>query len=833
MSNDNTTPGGQPDSLAQALGFEEGDYVSIATNGAKTARTVAVDDLDADYAMGLLAQEDTWIGAQPVKSTTSGRAKASDVACIRVLYADFDTKDDTTGEAVQAAVDDLSEIVGAQPISVVDSGGGFHPRWKLEKPLAVEDAKGALNRWKLTVLRVAEENGFKADSVFDAPRLLRLPGTVNTKYGEPRPTKIAYNAEHATIPTSAVWSRLDHATGAKSPTAADPSTPAPETPAAPVEAPIRVDTLPERAVNSEVKRDLDRLARLQVTGWDGEPWHNTTRDVAYKLAKIAASPNTHWTVEEMAQQFFTHAPKDDDFDFDRHVEIWEGGLERADGEDYTLVGSGDEFFADDMDEMIAASVATRPKPDIDPSLSLDDLDSTVREPLAPAQERYDALALPLIPGFRGVSALRVLPVADDAPPSLINRLNIVGEDVSDFHEAEHDEYMHPHCPACFPETWRGQLNRWLIAHPRIDSTSLHPPIGRLAPGEGYVSGLDLLEIEDGDMLIDGFIPAEAVGVIRGRGGAGKTFVALDMAMSVLDPAISRWRLADAYPDEEFGGVNVTGSVMFLAGEGFQGLKWRVKSWLKHNGYEDEAPEWLGGLTVRSTVPDLFAGDLDFEIMLEEVRSQRPRLIVVDTLQKASSSADQNNASEMGIVHMRLAQLKSAADGGTVLVIAHTDKYDTSTRGSSSIEDDSDFVLHVKEDSHGREVEVTKMRDGESPEPLPFHLVPVGRSVVASATPEGSALKSPRMEQNRIEVLTALHELHSGYGDFDKEITLTDINTQVSGVEKADVVRTLALLRIDGHTLTSGDKKFTLTPKGRTWIEAKAGHLTALSRGFSS
>lgn len=126
-----------------------------------------------------------------------------------------------------------------------------------------------------------------------------------------------------------------------------------------------------------------------------------------------------------------------------------------------------------------------------------------------------------------------------------------------------------------------------------------------------------------------------------------------------------------------------------------------------------------------------------------------------------------------------------------------------------------------------------MRDGESPEPLPFHLVSVGKSAVASATPEGSALKSPRMEQNRIEVLTALHELHSGYGDFDKEVTLTDINTQTSGVDKADVVRTLALLRVDSHVMTSGDKKFTLTAKGKAWIEAKSGHLTALSKGFIS
>ena len=228
------------------------------------------------------------------------------------------------------------------------------------------------------------------------------------------------------------------------------------------------------------------------------------------------------------------------------------------------------------------------------------------------------------------------------------------------------------------------------------------------------------------------------------------------------------------------------------------------------------------------------GDLDFQLLLEEVARDKPRLIVVDTLQKAAGSAEQNSSSEMGVVHMRLSQLRAASDGGTVLLIAHTDKNDISTRGSSSIEDDADFVLHVRDGSNGgKEIEVTKMRDGEATGPLPFHLAAVGRSAVVSATAEVEALKTPRMEQNRIEVLTAIHEIHSGVGDFTADVSLTDINTQVAGVEKPDVMRTLALLIADGHVMTSAMKKYQLTPRGRAWIESKSAHLTALSRGFSS
>lgn len=835
MRNDTTTYGDNPVSLSQALGFEEGDHVSVATNGARSARTVSTADLDADYALGMLDQIDTWIGAQPVKATTGNkRAKASDVAQVRVLYVDFDRKDGVTDEQIRGAIDELSEVLEAQPISVVDSGGGLHPRWKLDSPLTPEDAKGALNRWKMTVQRVAEAHGMKVDSVFDLPRLLRLPGTVNTKYGDPVPTRIAVNPEPAAVAPAAVWSRLDHTTKAKAPQAQDTSVPVEES--KPIERPATVSTLSERAVNSEVQRDLDRLARLQVEGWKGDPWHNTTRDIAYRLAKIAASPNTHWTVEEMAQQFFQHAPRDDEFGFDQHAVIWEGGLERVAETDaeYELVGSGDELFGDDLDEMIAASRASQPRPDIDPALSLDDLgDSPAPKVIAGAQERFEALPMPLIPGFRGVAALRTLEVPAGARADLLDRLRIIGEDVSDFHMTEHQEYMHPHCPACFPDTWREQLYRWTVANPRINSLELRPPIGRQAPGEGYVSGLELLDVEDGEMLVEGFVPADAVGLVIGRGGGGKTFSALDIAMSVLDPSVEHWRLAESYADEEIGRVSTSGKVFFLAGEGFRGLKWRVKSWLSYNGYTTP-PDWLENLTVRSTVPDMFMGDLDFQLLLEEVARDKPRLIVVDTLQKAAGSAEQNSSSEMGVVHMRLSQLRAASDGGTVLLIAHTDKNDISTRGSSSIEDDSDFVLHVRDGSNGgKEIEVTKMRDGEAPGPLPFHLAAVGRSAVVSATAEVEALKTPRMEQNRIEVLTAIHEIHSGIGDFTADVSLTDINTQVAGVEKPDVMRTLALLIADGHVMTSAMKKYQLTPRGRAWIESKSAHLTALSRGFSS
>src|SRR5699024_6886062 len=258
---------------------------------------------------------------------------------------------------------------------------------------------------------------------------------------------------------------------------------------------------------------------------------------------------------------------------------------------------------------------------------------------------------------------------------------------SDLHEYEHDEYMHPHCPFCFPDSWRDQLYRWLVRNPKGDSAGIHPPMGRVAPGEGYVDGFELLSLPDSEMLIDGFVPTGAVGILAGRNGTGKTFMALDMAMHILDASKSTWSLAEIYADDEFGAVNDHGGVMFFAGEGFRSVKSRVRAWLKHHGYEDKpslAPEWLNSLDVRGEVPNFFTGGEDYDRMLERVAKTKPRLIIIDTLQKAVAGADQNSASEMATVHDRLSRLKSVVDGVTVMVIAHSTKDDSSVRGSSSL-----------------------------------------------------------------------------------------------------------------------------------------------------
>ena len=827
MTNDTTTSSGRGTPLSLLLGFEPDDYVTVATQGVRVARTISVDDLDFEYAAGLLSREDTWIGAQPVKPTTGDkRAKATDVACVRVLYADFDRKDSTDVAQIDRAISQLSLILGVGPISVVDSGGGLHPRWKLEAPIAPEDAKGVLNRWKLTVLRVAQECGFKADSVFDLPRVLRLPGTVNEKYDH-RPEVTITERPFVTVPTSAVWSKLDTARSGKSPLAEDASTVdadvAAEALQGPqIERPQLKQTLSERYVDAEVGKDMERLRALERDGWDGEPWHNTTRDIAFRLAKIAVSPETKYSASELWDMFREAAPQDGEgFDEERIEQYWESGIERAIeemglGNSYEMVGSGDDLFAEELGALLDGARKSREsKLDLDDWAEFESIVAEPQEDAAPAAERYAALTTPLIPGFGGVAALRMIDLST-VRDNTLQKIDATAEDVADLHY-EHDEYLHPHCPRCFPDTWRGQLARWFLRG-GADPLSIRPPAGGLAPGEGFYDIFDVLAQEGAGMMIDGYLPNRAVGIMRGKGSAGKTLAAVDMAVAIVDENRDTWRAPFTAEGGSAGEARVHGKVLFLAGESHWGVAQRFVAAAKQTGMD---PSLLAGqVIIQPRVPDFFNGDAHLEALIEKIHGDEDiRLVVVDTLQKAAAGADQNNASDMAKVHLNLARVRDAMSDGSVMVIAHTGKDNQSTRGSSSIEDDSDFVLHVSDEGAKRTLSVEKLRDGAPAGDLEFVATPFDDSVVIVPMTGGQR----RNDAEVLVVAGGFYRCHRA-ASWDDAITFAEVKSELKAQDMSDdrIRGGISALIEDGRLVRvdAGRRNYRLTPQGRAWTEAQ-------------
>lgn len=117
------------------------------------------------------------------------RGYASTARCIAGLHADMDVsgpKHKKPGLApnVAAVVAALMRLPH-KPTLVIATGGGIHAYWLFREMLMVED--GNAERIEALVAGwqafVARSTGFTVDPTWDLARVLRLPGTVNTKHG--------------------------------------------------------------------------------------------------------------------------------------------------------------------------------------------------------------------------------------------------------------------------------------------------------------------------------------------------------------------------------------------------------------------------------------------------------------------------------------------------------------------------------------------------------------------------------------------------------------------------------------------------------------------------
>lgn len=163
-------------------GSRPGDHTIVSYRQLGDWYDEAVPSAEApDFAAALDA--DVWFAVCPFPA---GRRKASRALRLPALFADLDLGK-LTPEAVEAILTKISKVLGAAPAVVVDSGGGRHPYWPLADPPSGDEAAVLLRRFGVLVQRVAAEQGGTADPVYDLARVLRVPGTTNTKYDPPRP----------------------------------------------------------------------------------------------------------------------------------------------------------------------------------------------------------------------------------------------------------------------------------------------------------------------------------------------------------------------------------------------------------------------------------------------------------------------------------------------------------------------------------------------------------------------------------------------------------------------------------------------------------------------
>lgn len=203
--------------------------------------------------------------------------------------------------------------------------------------------------------------------------------------------------------------------------------------------------------------------------------------------------------------------------------------------------------------------------------------------------------------------------------------------------------------------------------------------------DGLMSLDDLSKLPPPTWLIDGHVMEGSTAVIWGEPGSGKSFVALDWALSVATGR--RW----------FNHGVRQGAVLYVPGEGLRGIYKRANAWI---GQHKLLPDNELFRTL-SFMPDLFDHD-QVETLAQVVAEFDVSFVVIDTLARAMVGRNENDNAEMGKFVQAAEKIRDAraayGESVTVLLVHHSTKAPRglqSMRGASSLRGGIDTEIELQ------------------------------------------------------------------------------------------------------------------------------------------
>lgn len=216
-----------------------------------------------------------------------------------------------------------------------------------------------------------------------------------------------------------------------------------------------------------------------------------------------------------------------------------------------------------------------------------------------------------------------------------------------------------------------------------------------------LTGNDLRALPPVQWRLKGILPYEGLAAMYGPSASGKSFLGFDAGVAISQGV------------DWFGIRTTKSTVVYVALEGESGFKNRVAAWELENG--------------RPLPPDMFMVLQPFHITkpedVDELAAAVPfgSVVIVDTLNRAAPTSDENSSKEMGEILESCKHLQ-ALIGGLVVLIHHTGK-DTSrgARGHSSFFAALDGAIEVERTATQRSWSVAKAKDGQDGKSVPFEL----------------------------------------------------------------------------------------------------------------
>lgn len=322
-----------------------------------------------------------------------------------------------------------------------------------------------------------------------------------------------------------------------------------------------------------------------------------------------------------------------------------------------------------------------------------------------------------------------------------------------------------------------------------------------------LSPTELAELPQPHYLIGDLLRAEALNVLYGPSGVGKSLLALDLSLCTASGLT--W----------YGQPVERGAVVFVAGEGTSGISARIESWQRARGIKT-----VTGFRVYPEAVNLYRGEVEQLTTAIDQLEIAPSLIIFDTVARCMVGGDENSARDVGLV-VEQADYFRDRYGAAVLLVHHTGKSGDLERGSSALRGAADTIISLKKNNgSGIRLRCEKQKDGPAFESWNLHLKPAGDSVsIGLGTAEG------HVSSQEVEILEVV-SAESGT-EWVPATTIID----VSEAGRSSVYRLLKALSDAGflevRVVGGNRKEYRITFKGLSVVpeRPRASHGTASVR----
>jgi hypothetical protein len=236
-----------------------------------------------------------------------------------------------------------------------------------------------------------------------------------------------------------------------------------------------------------------------------------------------------------------------------------------------------------------------------------------------------------------------------------------------------------------------------------------------------------LEYQAPEYIIDELFETETLGLIFGDPGCGKSFLAVDIALSVAS--------GTPFHDREVK----QGSVFFIAGEGHNGLARRFAAWSKARGVSLTGIPLFKSEHAAQFLDVTSAEAVAHAVAALAIEHGSPALIIIDTLARNFGSGDENNTRDMSEFVVAIDNLKASFPSCSVLIVHHSGHGEKQrARGAMALKGALDTEYRVEKEGIQMKVVNTKMKDAEPPHDLFFsfetvNLDDIAESAVLQAT----------------------------------------------------------------------------------------------------